>query len=136
MSDETATSILLLLMNGFFVAAELALVKGRDTQLDTLILKGHRRARVALQLVRNLDAAISATQLGITLASLGLGVLVEPVFHALLAPVYSWLKVESETVRHTVAILVGFLTNTFLLIVVGELAPKAIAIPKTGPVAR
>jgi CBS domain containing-hemolysin-like protein len=143
MSDETATSILLkllavgalVLMNGFFVAAELALVKVRDTQLDTLILKGHRRARVARQLVRNLDAAISATQLGITLASLGLGVLVEPVFHALLAPVYSWLKVESETVRHTVAILVGFLTNTFLLIVVGELAPKAIAIRKTVPVA-
>src|ERR1051325_11431273 len=143
MSDETATSILLkllavgalVLMNGFFVAAELALVKVRDTQLDTLILKGHRRARVARQLVRNLDAAISATQLGITLASLGLGVLVEPVFHALLAPIYSWLNVESVTVQHTAAILIGFFTNTFLLIVIGELAPKAIAIRKTLQVA-
>jgi CBS domain containing-hemolysin-like protein len=125
----------LVLLNGFFVAAELALVKIRDTQLDTLVLKGHRRAKIARQLTRNLDAAISATQLGITLASLGLGVLVEPVFHALLAPIYSWLNVESVTVQHTVSILIGFFTNTFLLIVVGELAPKAIAIRKTLQVA-
>src|SRR5207245_2767224 len=143
MPGDTATSILcklfavaaLVSLNGFFVAAELALVKVRDTQLDTLVFKGHRRAKIARQLVRNLDAAISATQLGITLASLGLGVLVEPVFNALLAPIYSWWKVESETVRHTVAILVGFFTNTFLLIVVGELAPKAVAIRKTVSVA-
>src|SRR5882762_5522569 len=143
MPGETVISILLkllavtalVLFNGFFVAAELAVVKIRDTQLDTLVLKGHRRAKIARQLVRNLDAAISATQLGITLASLGLGVLVEPVFNALLAPIYSCLKVESETARHTVAILVGFFTNTYLLIVVGELAPKAIAIRKTVSVA-
>jgi len=143
MPGETVTSLLLkllavgalVLLNGLFVAAELAVVKIRDTQLDTLVLKGHRRAKIARQLIRNLDAAISATQLGITLASLGLGVLVEPVFHALLAPIYSALKVESETVRHTAAILVGFFTNTYLLIVVGELAPKALAIRKTLPVA-
>src|SRR6266536_6187131 len=109
MHGETASSLLrkllavgaLVLLNGFFVAAELAVVKIRDTQLDTLVLKWHRRARIARQLIRNLDSAISATQLGITLASLGLGVLVEPVFNALLAPVYSALNVESETVRHT-----------------------------------
>ncbi len=143
MPGETVTSLLLkllavgalVLLNGLFVAAELAVVKIRDTQLDTLVLKGHRRAKIARQLIRNLDAAISATQLGITLASLGLGVLVEPVFHALLAPIYSALKVESETVRHTAAILVGFFTNTYLLIVVGELAPKALAIRKTLQVA-
>jgi CBS domain containing-hemolysin-like protein len=143
MPGETATSLLLkllavgalVLLNGFFVAAELAVVKIRDTQLDTLVLKGHRRAKIARQLIRNLDAAISATQLGITLASLGLGVLVEPVFNALLSPIYSLLKVESETVRHSAAILVGFLTNTYLLIVVGELAPKALAIRKTLSVA-
>ena len=143
MPGETVTSLLLkllavgalVLLNGFFVAAELAVVKIRDTQLETLVLKGHRRAKIARHLIRNLDAAISATQLGITLASLGLGVLLEPVFNALLAPIYSGLKVESETVRHTAAILVGFLTNTYLLIVVGELAPKALAIRKTLPVA-
>ena len=125
----------LVLLNAFFVAAELALVKIRETQLDALVLKGNRRAIIARQLVRNLDAAISATQLGITLVSLGLGVLMEPVFEALLNPIYSWLNVESETVRHTAAILVGFITNTFLLIVIGELAPKAIAIRRTLPVA-
>src|SRR5436190_13550834 len=143
MPGETVTSLLLkllavgalVLLNGFFVAAELAVVKIRDTQLDMLVLKGHRRARVARQLTRNLDAAISSIQLGITLAGLGLGVLVEPVFITLLAPVFSWLKVESETVRHTASILVGFFTNTYLLIVVGELAPKALAIRKTLPVA-
>jgi CBS domain containing-hemolysin-like protein len=138
-SHETANSVLfkllavagLVLLNGVFVAAELALVKIRDTQLDTLILKGNRRARIVRHLIHNLDFAISATQLGITLASLGLGVLVEPVFDALLTPVYSGLKIESETVRHTTAIITGFFVNTFLLIVVGELAPKAIAIRKT-----
>src|SRR5207249_7780233 len=71
MPGETVSSILLkllavgalVLLNGFFVAAELAMVKIRGTQLDTLVLKGHRRAKIARQLIRNLDAAISATQL-------------------------------------------------------------------------
>src|SRR5437762_14202057 len=126
MSEETALSVLLnllavcalVVLNGFFVAAELALVKIRDTQLDMLVLKGHRRARVARQLTRNLDAAISSIQLGITLAGLGLGVLVEPVVITVLAPAFSWLKGESDTVPHTAAVLVGFFTNTFLLVVV------------------
>ena len=125
----------LVLLNGFFVAAEFALVKIRDTQLDTLVVKGHRRAKMARRLINNLDTTISATQLGITLASLGLGVLVEPVFAALLSPAFYWLNVESESVKHTVAIIIGFFTNTFLLIVVGELGPKALAIRKTLPVA-
>ncbi len=121
----------LVLLNGFFVAAEFALVKMRHTQLDLLIAKGHRRARIARGLLRHLDTTIGATQLGITVASLGLGVLVEPVFAALLSPLFSWLNVHSEAVRHTASILVGFLTNTFLLVVVGELGPKALAIRKT-----
>jgi CBS domain containing-hemolysin-like protein len=125
----------LVLLNGFFVAAELALVKIRDTQLEPLVLKGHRRAKIVRRLTKNLDAAISATQFGITLASMGLGVLVEPVFQALLAPIFGVLHVESVAVKHTVAILVGFLVNIFLLIVVGELGPKALAIRKTLPVA-
>lgn len=123
--------IALVLLNGFFVAAELALVKIRDTQIETLVVEGNRRARIVRRLLRNLEAAISATQLGITLASLGLGILVEPVFGALLDPVFNWLQVESNTVRHTATILAGFLINSFLLIVVGELAPKAIAIRQT-----
>ena len=125
----------LVLLNGFFVAAEFALVKVRNTQLDMLIAKGHRRAKIARRLIRHIDATISATQLGITLVSLGLGVLVEPVFEALLGPAYALLAVTSASVRHTTAILVGFVTNTFLLVVIGELGPKAIAIRKTLPTA-
>ena len=87
----------LVLLNGFFVAAELALVKIRDTQLDTLVVKGHRRAKMARRLINNLDTTISATQLGITLASLGLGVLVEPVFARFVAPLFGGLSIESET---------------------------------------
>ncbi len=125
----------LVLLNGFFVAAELALVKIRDTQIETLVLHGNRRAKIVRRLLRNLEAAISATQFGITLASLGLGVLVEPVFAALLAPLFEALSVDSPAVRHTVAILTGFFVNSFLLIVVGELVPKAMAIRQTVPVA-
>src|SRR5581483_5171321 len=125
----------LVLLNGFFVAAELALVRIRDTQIETLVVKGHRRAKMVRHLINNLDATISAIQFGITLASLGLGVLVEPVFEALLTPLYNWLQVESGAVRHTVAILTGFFVNAFLLIVIGELVPKAIAIRKTLQVA-
>lgn len=123
--------LLLVLLNGFFVAAELALVKIRETQLDTLIAKGHRRARIARRISNDLDAYIGATQLGITLASLGMGAAAEPVFRALLEPVFGWLQVASPHVQRVVAIVVGFLVNTFLLIVVGELAPKALAIRKT-----
>lgn len=125
----------LVLLNGFFVAAELALVRIRDTQIETLVLKGHRRAKIVRRLIKNLDATISAIQFGITLASLGLGVLVEPVFESLLAPLFDWLQVASLPVRHTVSILTGFLVNSFLLIVIGELVPKAIAIRKTLKVA-
>jgi len=70
---KLASVPLLVLLNGFFVAAEFALVKIRDTQLETLVSTGYRRARVARRIVHNLDAALSATQLGITLAILGLG---------------------------------------------------------------
>ena len=125
----------LVLLNGFFVAAELALVKIRDTQIETLVLQGNRRAKILRHLIKNLEATISATQFGITLASLGLGILVEPVFESLLAPLFDWFQVASPAVRHTVAILTGFFINSFLLIVVGELGPKAIAIRKTVPVA-
>src|SRR5579859_4644055 len=84
---------LLVLLNGFFVAAEFALVKIRDTQLESFVRKGHHRAKVARQMVGNLDAALSATQLGVTIASLGLGWLGKPAFASLLAPVIRYFKV-------------------------------------------
>lgn len=120
--------IFLVLLNGFFVATEFALVKVRATQLEPFAAKGNRRGRMALNLVRHLDAYLSACQLGITLASLGLGWIGEPVFAALLQPVFNWVGLESEQVRHTLAIGVGFITITFLHIVVGEMAPKSLAI--------
>jgi len=117
----------LVLLNGFFVAAEFALVKIRDTQLEPFIKEGHGGAKMARRVIRNLDAALSACQLGITLASLGLGWVGEPVFADILTPVYNWLQVD-ENLRHKLSFIVGFSIITFLHIVLGELAPKSYAI--------
>ncbi len=123
--------LLLVLLNAFFVAAELALVRIRATQLDPLVAKGNRRAKVARHIIAHIDAYIGATQFGITLASMGLGVVVQPVFKRLLEPVFGLAHIVSPQVQSTIAILVGFFINSYLLIVAGELAPKAIAIRKT-----
>jgi CBS domain containing-hemolysin-like protein len=122
--------VALVLLNGFFVAAEFALVKIRETQLETLVAKGQWRAKVARRLVRQLDACLSATQLGITIASLGLGWIGKPVFASLLQPVMHALRIESPELQQTIAFVVGFSVITFLHIVAGELAPKSLAIQK------
>lgn len=127
--------VALVLLNGFFVAAEFALVKVRRTQLEPLARRGHRRARLAGHLTHHLDAYLSACQLGITLASLGLGWIGEPVFTFLLQPVFGLLNVQSETLRHSLAFGVGFSVITFLHIVVGEMAPKSLAIRLALPTA-
>ncbi|HEX4342331.1 MAG TPA: hemolysin family protein [Verrucomicrobiae bacterium] len=124
---------LLVLLNAFFVAAELALVRIRETQLDELVAKGNKRAKIARHIVGRIDAYIGATQFGITMASLGLGVAVEPVFRDLLAPLFELAKIQSVETRRTIAICVGFFVNSYLLIVIGELAPKAYTIRKTLP---
>lgn len=120
--------LVLVFLNGFFVATEFALVKVRDTQLDPLVAHGNRRARMVLHIHGHLDAYLSAAQLGITLASLGLGWIGEPIFEDLLRPLFDWLQVDSHTVRKSVAFAVGFSTITFLHIVAGEQAPKSFAI--------
>ena len=125
--------LVLVMLNGFFVAAEFALVKVRDTQLAPLKDRGNRRARVADFILQRLDAFLSAAQLGITLASLGLGWIGEPVFSTLLHPVFGWLKVESEQLRHVLSFVVGFSAITFLHISAGEQAPKWLAIQKPLP---
>ncbi len=125
----------LVLLNGFFVAAEFALVKVRDTQLGPLIARGHRRARVARRVIGNLDASLSACQLGITLASLGLGWIGEPVFAALLRPVLDFLGVRGAEVRETIAFVVGFSVLTYLHISAGEQGPKWLAIQRPLPTA-
>ncbi len=121
----------LVVLNGFFVAAELAMVRVRDTQLEGLAAKGNRRAKIARDIIGKIDAYIGATQFGITLASMALGVVVEPVFHRLLSPLFSLMNITAAETQRTVAILVGFFVNSYLLIVAGELAPKAMAIRKT-----
>jgi len=125
--------LVLVLLNGFFVAAEFALVKVRDTQLSPLIKKGQRRAKAADHILAHLDSFLSAAQLGITLASLGLGWIGEPVFARLLEPVFGWLSIDSVQLRHVLSFTIGFSAITFLHISAGEQAPKWLAIQKPLP---
>ena len=125
----------LVLMNGFFVAAEFALIRVRETQLDALVAKGWKRAKMARHIVRHLNSYLSATQLGVTMASLGLGYLGEPVFTTLLEPLLEPLGVTSVIWQHSISFAVGFSVLTFLNIVVGELVPKWLTMQKTLPVA-
>ncbi|MGH9872108.1 MAG: hemolysin family protein [Pyrinomonadaceae bacterium] len=125
--------ILLVLTNGFFVAAEFALVGVRRSRVATLAQDGHRRAKLLLELIDSLNAYISATQLGITMASLALGWIGEPVFaHLLEAPLKGRV---SETVLDTIAFALAFTLITFLHIVLGELAPKTLALERTEKIA-
>jgi CBS domain containing-hemolysin-like protein len=124
----------IVLANGFFVAAEFAFVKLRDTQLDALIVSGNRRARLARHILQNLTAYLSATQLGITIASLGLGWLSEHVFFSLLHPLLDLCGVRAPGVQNSVAFAVGFSVATFLEIILGELGPKWFAIQRALPV--
>src|SRR6478609_164814 len=126
--------IVLVVLNGFFVAAEFALVKVRDTQLRLLVEKGNRRAKAAELILQRLDSFLSAAQLGITLASLGLGWIGEPVFLALLEPFFGWLHIGSGEAQHVIAFGFGFTVITFLHISAGEQAPKWLAIQKPLPV--
>jgi CBS domain containing-hemolysin-like protein len=125
--------MLLVLLNASFVVAELAMVRIRDSQLAPLAAKGHRSAKTARHILAHIDTYIGVTQFGITLASLGLGVAVEPIFHDLLEPLFELVGITSETVRNHIALGVGFFVNCYLLIVAGELVPKAIAIRRTLP---
>ena len=119
---------LLVLANGFFVASEFSLVGVRRSRVETLAKAGDKRARRLLDLVDHLNAYISATQLGITLASLALGWLGEPaVAHLLEIPLQGRV---SDTVLHTIAFFVAFGIITFLHIVLGELAPKTLALER------
>lgn len=126
--------IALVLLNGFFVAAEFSIVKVRSSQLDALIEQGDKRAPVARKVVSHLDEYLSATQLGITLASLGLGWLGEPFLAAMIEPIFAKLGITSAVVIHGVAFAFAFSIITYLHIVLGELAPKSLAIRKSLPV--
>src|SRR6187200_203802 len=128
---KLATIVALVLLNGFFVAAEFALVKVRGSQLDSLKTEGNRRAAVARQVISNLDAYLSACQLGITLASLGLGWLGEPFLARMLQPIFSRIGIESAAVTTSISFALAFSVITALHIVLGEQAPKILAIQKS-----
>lgn len=119
----------LVIANGFFVATEFALVKVRATRLDELARGGDRRAVGARKVIDHLDEYLSATQLGITLASLGLGWLGEPAFAHLISPLAAALGLPDSSVT-ALSIAVSFTIITFLHIVFGELAPKTLAIQR------
>jgi CBS domain containing-hemolysin-like protein len=119
----------LVALNGFFVLAEFALVKVRSTRIEELAASGSVLARTAQRAVNHLDAYLSATQLGITIASIGFGMVLEPVIANLLhAPLAT--TGLSEAAIHTISFWIAFLIGTFLHIVFGELAPKSIAIAR------
>ncbi|HRG00503.1 MAG TPA: hemolysin family protein [Bacteroidia bacterium] len=126
MLTDLFLTFLLVLLNGFFVAAEFALVKVRSSQIDLLAQKGSKRAKVAQQLVEKLDSYLSATQLGITLASLGLGAFGEHVMSEIVGDLF--VKMNIDVNPHVVTIPIAFTLITFFHITIGEQVPKMFGI--------
>jgi len=120
-------ALLLVLLNGFFVAAEFALVKLRQTQAATIAASHGWRGRMLLSVHGHLDAYLSACQLGITLASLALGWIGEPAFAHLIGPLLARFGTGPDTTQ-LVALVLAFTLISYLHIVLGELAPKSLAI--------
>ena len=121
-------ALLLVALNGFFVAAEFGLVKLRQTRVKAIAEAHGWRGRILLKVHGQLDAYLSACQLGITLASLGLGWIGEPAFAELLSPLLTLLGIDAPDLVHGISFFFAFFTISFLHIVVGELAPKSFAI--------
>jgi CBS domain containing-hemolysin-like protein len=120
-------------LNGFFVAAEFAIVKVRSSQLDAEIDEGSKVAQQARDQLKNLDGYLSATQLGITLASIALGSVGEPYVSRVIQPLMVMAGVTNEHVIAWVSIAIGYSVVTFLHVVIGELTPKSLAIRKALP---
>ena len=133
---DTAAQIvlvfILVFLNGFFVASEFSLVAVRKTRIDVLVKKGNRSAKLVQKSIAHLDTFISATQLGITLASLALGWIGEPVLANFLEPFFDDFLPDRLALisSHSFAFTIAFATITFLHIVLGELAPKTIALQR------
>lgn len=121
-------ALLLVLLNAFFVAAEFGLVKLRQTRVKAIAKSHGWRGRILARVHQDLDAYLSACQLGITLASLGLGWVGEPAFAYLLAPLAAAVGIDNEQLVHATAFFAAFSIISYLHIVVGELAPKSMAI--------
>lgn len=123
-----AFAFIFVLLNGFFVAAEFAIVKLRHTQIAQLQKTAGLRGRILAIIHQHLDAYLSACQLGITLTSLALGWIGEPAFTTLLHPLFDLFDIQSPQIIRTLSIAFAFFIISFLHIVVGELAPKSLAI--------
>jgi CBS domain containing-hemolysin-like protein/mannitol/fructose-specific phosphotransferase system IIA component (Ntr-type) len=121
-------ALLLIFANGFFVLAEFALVKVRVTRIEELARLRNRRAVVARQMVLHLDSYLAATQLGITVSSLGLGWIGEPAFSGVVEAIVGLPGWWTPAVSHSISAVAAFLIITFLHILLGELAPKSLAI--------
>ena len=119
--------ILLLIASAIFVMFEFALVKLRPTRVNEMTESGNKTAKILVMMVEQLDHYLSATQLGITIVSLGLGWLGESTFHALFRPMFELLDLNL-TITHTISLVVAFGFMTLLHVVLGELVPKTIAI--------
>lgn len=124
----TAFAVLIAL-TAFFVASEFAIVKIRTTRINQLVAEGNKRALDAKKVISNLDEYLSACQLGITITALGLGMLGEPTVKLMLSPIFVSLDV-SHSLASILSFIIAFTVVTFLHVVVGELAPKTIAIQK------
>lgn len=121
--------IILLFFNGFFVAAEFALVGVRKTKIKQLANEGNFNAKLALDAIKNIDRYIAAVQLGITIASLGIGWVGESTLAKLLLPIFHFLPLKAEIIAaHSLAVTISFALITILHVVIGELMPKSIAL--------
>lgn len=126
---KLAAVVVLVALNAFFVAAEFALVGARRTRLEEMVQRGDRKAALAQRALRSLDRYISATQLGITLSSLGLGWIGEPALSGLIQGAFTWLPGALQALAtHTVAVVIAFVIITAMHIILGELVPKALAL--------
>ncbi|SFG80055.1 Hemolysin, contains CBS domains [Halopelagius inordinatus] len=126
---QVVLALFLVVLNGFFVASEFAFVRIRGTSVDQLVSEGRAGSETLQEVMTNLDNYLATTQLGITIASLGLGWVGEPAVAALLEPVLA--PILPEGTLHFVAFAIGFTIITFLHVVFGELAPKTLAIAQT-----
>jgi putative hemolysin len=121
--------LVFVLANGFFVAAEFSLVSVRRTRIAEMVSQGHRGARWVQRAIDNPDKVIAATQLGITISSLALGWIGEPALAHIINPVVEWLPTSIRSdASHGISAGIAFVLITFLHVVVGELAPKSIAL--------
>ncbi|WP_284561699.1 hemolysin family protein [Bacillus sp. T2.9-1] len=121
--------VILIALTAFFVATEFAIVKVRSSRIDQLVAEGKKGALAAKKVTTHLDEYLSACQLGITVTALGLGWIGESTFAEILEPLFIKLSI-GNALSHVIAFVISFLLVTFLHVVVGELAPKTVAIQK------